>query len=466
MSQSRATKKFSNSLAFRLLAVTAAWTSVALIATGLLLSTLFRQNAESNFEGLLLAHAYNLMGAIDVGQDGKLTGAPDLGDPRFLQPLSGWYWAVSTAQKPDKPLLRSISLGGADLAMPDEAEQPFDDLFRRSYTVPLNDNEDVQRLEAQLLVGEGDTLYQVLVAGSRAGLEETVSSFNRIVSIFFLVFGLGTILATYFVIRFGLRPLERATSALSDVREGKTDNLAGDYPHEVAPLVFEINKLIDANRSVVERARTQVGNLAHALKTPLAVIQNETRSPSRNTGSLVSEQTVLMQSQIQNYLDRARIAAQRGALTSRCNVMPVVERLIRVMSKLSPDLEFQVKSEDQKVLFQGEEQDLEEILGNLLENASRFARKKVVVNVSVSGPMLHITVEDDGPGLGAQEKELAIKRGQRLDETKPGSGLGLSIVKDIIEEYEGRFELHDAKAKGLIAAVFLPRIETRNEKRP
>lgn len=451
---------FPNSLASRLLAMTALWLLIALFVTGLLLSTLFRQNAEQNFDDLLLAHAYNLMGAIELDASGKLIGEPKLGDPRFSVPQSGWSWAVLDARSPKTPLLHSLSLTGEDLKIPTELNEPFDEQFRRTYQFSSHGLPTVQRLEAQLFVGDSDRLFQVLIAANRSGFETDISAFNRQMFLFFALFGVGTIAAMYFAIRIGLRPLNAAKSALGHVREGRSETVAGYYPKEVSPLVSEINGLIETNKSIIERARTQVGNLAHGLKTPLAVIANESRSKKGPAYRTIEKQSELMRTQIQTYLNRARIAAQKDVVLARTDVVPVVKRLTRVMRKLFPETDFQLHEEG-SYTFAGEEQDFEELLGNLLENASRYARSKVTISIGQNAnrnlrPMFKLVVDDDGPGVSLEEREQIVKRGVRLDEKLPGSGLGLSIVNDIIGEYDGVFELAENSKGGLSAVVILP----------
>ncbi len=456
----------SRSLASRLLILMAMWLLVALIVTGGILSTLFRQNAESNFEELLLAHAYNLMGAIDVDAKGVLTGQPNLGDPRFLTPFSGWYWSVSSADFPNQLLLHSRSITDEEIAIPASEQQPFDSLYRRSYVVNGNNNSLIQHVEAQLYLGDSEKLYQVLVAGNTNEVSKAVNKFNKSLAGFFFTFGLGTIIATYFAIGFGLKPLARTADVLHTIREGQAERLDGNFPKEIKPLVEEINGLIAANKSVTERARTQVGNLAHALKTPLAVILNEVRKPTKNLPKRVSEQAERMESQIGIYLDRARIAAQKGALSRRTPVAPIIDRILRVVGKLSPHVQFDCVMENEEITFKGEAQDLEEVLGNLLENAARYARKTVKITTNVGQGIdpgyFQITIEDDGCGIDARERESALGRGKRLDESKPGSGLGLSIVHDIAKEYDGHFELGKSSLGGLKAAVNLPRTSLRS----
>ncbi len=438
-----------------------------MIVTGILLSAYVRKNAERDFQSLLLAYTYNLMGAIDADQGGNVSGDPNLGDPRFQQPLSGWYWSVATAADPRNPLIHSTSIAGDQLDMAHNDHKPFNEEFQRLTDVVDEAGNAVQRLEAQLLVGDSGTLFQVLVAGNKQIIETTVSEFQRTLVLFFFLFGVGTILATYFVIRVGLRPLSVAAESLHNVRDGREETLVGKFPNEIQPLVNEINGLIGANRSVVERARTQVGNLAHALKTPLAVIMNEVRKPGKATAKTVSEQASLMQSQVQTYLDRARIAAQRNVLGGRVAVEPVLEKISRVMSKLNQNVDFELKTISSDVVFKGEEQDLEEAVGNLLENASRFANARVLMEVTEPDENTEtherflISIEDDGPGLDKAARIKALKRGIRLDESQPGSGLGLSIVRDIAMEYGGSLQLQDSRMGGLRAVLILPKVIPR-----
>ena len=457
-----------NSLAARLLATTIAWTVLALLVTGLVLTALFRSNAEQEFNGLLLAHTYNLMGSIDIDPSGDISASPNLGDPRFLTPQSGWYWTIARAANPTEPLAHSRSISGGPIELPDVSEQPFNDLFQRIYVREEAGGDLVQRLEAQVSVGDQDALFQVMVAASRVGLEARISQFRTTLVLAFLLFGIGTIIATYFVIRFGLQPLKHAARALNQVREGDSDHVEGDYPKEVAPLVSEINGLIGANRAIVERARTQVGNLAHALKTPLAVIANETRSKKDRRSETIADQTGLMQSQIQTYLNRARIAAQSGTITARAPVQPLLAELVRVMGKLSPDLKFDSKCPS-TLVFAGEAQDLQEILGNLLENASHYARSRVVVSAAPlpistgKRPTFELMVEDDRRGVTKAQRAEILKRGKRLDESVPGSGLGLSIVKDIVDEYGGDISLSESSLGGLAIVMILPMVRATME---
>ncbi len=452
-----------NSLAFRFLIISTLWSILALVVTAFLLITLYKGNAERNFNELLTAHLYNLMGAVDIDDHGNLTGSPNLGDPHFQQPYSGWYWSVIPQLAGNSPprTLRSASMGASKLKTPESTEIPFKDGFLRTFQTPGFQDEQLVVVEAQIFLGEGDDVFRFMVAGNYNAITGEIGEFSRSLIIFLALFGLGMVASTFVVIKLGLRPLNRAKTALNEVRNGDADRLEGKFPEEITPLVDEMNALIDTNKGVLERARTQVGNLAHALKTPISVLKNEVRSPGKDLPKKVSEQADRLQEHVQRYLDRARIAAQSGSITAITPVEPVISRMLRVMQRLNPAISFKHLTDNQENFgFRGEQQDLEEVLGNLLENAAKYAATKVVVSIALnpigSNPMLDFSIEDDGEGLSKKQRDEAMKRGRRLDESRPGSGLGLSIVNDSISEYHGSISLEDSELGGLKAIVQLP----------
>ena len=227
------------------------------------------------------------------------------------------------------------------------------------------------------------------------------------------------------------------------------------------PLANEMNALIDNNQRIVERFRVQVGNLAHSLKTPLSVIANEAEKGNTTQTKLIGEQAALMQAQINHYLQRARIAAQRDSVIYKTPVRAIIERLVRVMGKINPDKSLELQMNMSEIFFAGEKEDLEEMVGNLLENACKWAKHKITIQCDInetssSTPVLLIGVDDDGIGLAADKREEAIKRGKRLDESKPGTGLGLSIVSDMVNDYGGSIQLSDSPLGGLSVKLSLP----------
>jgi signal transduction histidine kinase len=260
-------------------------------------------------------------------------------------------------------------------------------------------------------------------------------------------------------VRFGLRPLSRLSREVQAIRRGDADALEGDFPLDIAPLAQEINLLLTANRTILERARTQVGNLAHALKTPLAVIMNEFRDLPDAPVEKLAEQAAIMRNQISWHLDRARTAALTGSPAGATPVGPVIAEIARVFEKIHPARRLDVVADGGADLrFRGERQDLQEMVGNLLDNAGKWSCGDVRIAARRAGPppRLAVTVDDDGPGLPETARVEVMRRGMRLDETKPGSGLGLSIVTDIASQYGGKLTLGASPLGGLRAEIVLP----------
>jgi len=445
----------SGTLTRRLFLLTSLWAVIAVTLIAVVLTEAYRRNAERRFSELLLANLYNLMGTIEPGDDGKLTGRPELGDSRYALFGSGWHWSVESLADPRNRIVSS-SLAGGRIDIP--AGVPLDAGFQRQFSIDDAQGQQLSGVEAQVFLGRGGDIYSFRITGNRDEIVEEISIFRRTLVLLLSLFGLGFVLASYAIVRIGLNPIRAATARLSEIRDGRAERLEGQFPSEIQPLIDETNALIETNRAVIERARTQVGNLAHSLKTPLAVILNESKTAPPKLRKLLGNQLSLMQDQIQTYLDRARIAARHETVISRTPVAPALERLTRVLAKLNPGIEF-VREPAQNPIFAGEIQDFEEIVGNLLENAARFARKQVRVSATenASEPKLFdLIVEDDGPGMTPKQCELALKRGARIDESKPGSGLGLSIVREIASEYRGVLTLDRSPMGGLRATVRLP----------
>lgn len=433
---------------------------VALIGVAIVafaISTDYRRNTENRFQELLAANAYNLMGTIEVDEDGTLTGFPNLGDARYTRFDSGWYWSV---EKISSPAIRLTSPSLADQQILVPAGIPLDETFQRSFDLEDNAKQKLMGLEAQVILGEGNDLYSFRITANKESLLSDVRNFGRRLAIILCIFALSMVLATYFLVRFGLRPLVAATDSLAEIRAGKSQYIAGSFPDEIQPLIDETNALIKSNNVIIERARTQVGNLAHSLKTPLAVMNNELSGARSGKLKLLAEQLAEMQRQVQVYLERARISARRSTALARTEVAPVLEKLATVVGKLNPDIKFNADLQNANgLVFEGEEHDFQEIFGNLLENAAKFASSRVVVSTQLAsdtGDAITIHVEDDGPGMTKTEISQAQKRGNRIDEGGRGWGLGLSIVHDIIDEYDGTIHLSKSEFGGLKASVKLP----------
>jgi signal transduction histidine kinase len=448
-----------NSLAFRLFASAAAWTLVVLPVTAFLLLSLYRQAVERNFDARLNVYLTSLI-ASTTAQGAKTPTAPaTLGEPAFTIPFSGWYWQIKPLGGA-QPLFVSDSLLDQELKLPSHEGVAADqNLTRRAYG-PGPQDQRLRVVEREIRpAGPQSSPYSYAVAGDAAEIERDLSEFRTMLIAALGVLGLGLVVATLFQVRFGLAPLRAIRHDLAAIRSGDAERLEGELPTEIRPLQQELNALIQSNREIVERARTHVGNLAHALKTPLSVITNEAREKDGPLAGKVIEQAELMRTQITHHLDRARVAARSGAIGDITDVDGVLNGLKRALDRIYEGraLELSVTCSP-GLRFQGEKQDFEEMVGNLLDNACKWAKSRVWVTASRAGGdgNFEVLVDDDGPGLTGAERAKAVKRGQRLDETKPGSGLGLSIVADLAHLYKGRFELEPSPQGGLRARLELP----------
>ncbi|NVO14486.1 MAG: sensor histidine kinase [Rhodoplanes sp.] len=453
-----------NSLALRLFLSATAWTVIILLATGISLSSLYRQAVERSFDRRLGVYLRTLVAEVAAPEEGSDRGPLSLGEPLFELPLSGWYWQITklAVQKPETRSSRSLW----DSTLPhlvDQGLPPGADGSRRSYV----DGPEDQRLRlVERTVDLGDEgRFLVAVAGDPQEIDEETRSFDNALAITFVMLAAVLLLITMFQVRFGLAPLKRISESLAAIRAGRSEKLEGDFPHEIEPLARETNALIAANHEIVERARTHVGNLAHALKTPLTVMVNE--AAGRGDDPLarkVREQAAIMRDQVTRHLERARLSARLTVVGTVTEVKPVVTALARTMEKLHHDRGLVIDAEVPETLrFVGERQDLEEMVGNLVDNACKWAEGRVAIE---AGPApapdrranagLRIVVDDDGPGLSEAEREQVARRGNRLDETKPGSGLGLSIVTELAGLYGGTLTLAAAPIGGLRAELVLP----------
>jgi signal transduction histidine kinase len=462
-----------NALAFRLFAAAALWTLIALPLTGLVLNSLVREQVEHDFDQRLRVLVTTLVAeSIDPNRSGVPQKPEDMVEPLFKQPLTGWYWQIRPVDAHPGPTLISDSLLSERLQLPrSKFTEPDKDRMMWA-TVLGPENKLLRVVETEATIGNAEDAkpYAFAVAGPREETETAVREFrNRMVTALAL-FGAGLLAATALQVRFGLRPLTRIERGLAAIRSGEAQRLEGDLPEEIKPLQIELNALIQSNQDIIERARTQVGNLAHALKTPLSVITNEAGDDKGAFSRKVSEQAEIMRVQINHYLDRARMAASIGVIGGVTNVAPAAQALARALNRIygARDGKQGVVVElecPEDARFQGEKQDLEEMLGNLMDNACKWAKSRVSLSVEMPRPeartaarRIVMTIDDDGPGLSQAQRSEVGKRGKRLDESKPGSGLGLSIVADLAGLYRGKLTLEQSPAGGLRARLELPSV--------
>ncbi|MBN8935363.1 MAG: sensor histidine kinase [Rhizobiales bacterium] len=451
-----------NSLALRLFLSATAWTVVILVVTGFVLSGLYRDTVERAFDRRLNVYLKTLIADIaspdiPIEKTGQM-----LGEPLFELPLSGWYWQVTRLDRAKPEVISSRSLWDRGLPhLDDQHVAPDLDGIRKSY-VQGPEEQRLRLVERDVDLGQ-DGRFLVAVGGDAAELDDEILAFNGAIAMTFVMLAAVLLLTTLFQVRFGLAPLKRISRGLAAIRSGKAEKLEGSFPVEIEPLARETNALIDANREIVERARTHVGNLAHALKTPLSVIMNEAAARSDDPlAGKVKEQAGIMREQVTRHLERARIAARVAVVGTLTDVAPVVQALARTMEKTHHDKRLAIDVDvPEEARFRGERQDLEEMVGNLVDNACKWASARVAIEVLREQPapgrnVVRVVVDDDGPGLTPSERDQVAKRGRRLDETKPGSGLGLSIVVELAGLYGGALHLGTAPIGGLRAELTLP----------
>jgi signal transduction histidine kinase len=442
------------SIAASLFLLSIGWLVVALVATGFLLTELYSRALDTSLQETLEFQVetltdLTLLSATPTSEEIKVA------DPRFDRTGSGWYWAI----RDDTGDLLNFSNSYVGMVL-DPLPGAFD--ANNSKTAVLTDPFDIKIRVLERLVTVNDVPLHIMVTGSLDEILQLVDEFRGQTLIVLGAVAIMLAVMSTIVARIALRPVGRLRREVERVREGEAAALTEVYPAELAPLSDEINELLRSNAQIVERARNQVGNLAHGLKTPIAVLRNEAASDKKNPlARVVSSETEKMSQLVTTYLDRARIAARSSVVGKRADATHVMLRLTRVMQKLNPRITIAMVRPDASLpWFRGDEGDLEEMAGNLLDNACKWAKSSIGVTVVAERngqtTNLLVKIDDDGPGLTEEEAVKALRRGVRLDEKTPGSGLGLDIVKELVDVYGGSLQLKRSVLGGLLAELRLP----------
>lgn len=453
--------RWPGSLRLRLLAATLVTLALALAGAHWWLGGLFRDHVLHQFDATLIQQLDQLTARLEFDTAGRPQIDPlSLSDPRWEKPYSGLYWQLdrlSVDGKARSGVLRSRSLWDAQLDL--SADALADGTLHTHHTSGPH-GETLRVVERSLQVGDQpQTRWRLTVAADTHDVSEATERFNGVLAASLAGLGLLLALAALAQVAVGLAPLKTMQRALQRVHENRTQRLEGRFPTEVQPLIDDFNSVLDRNAEVVARARTQAGNLAHALKTPLAMLSNAAqRAGSAGLAPLVTEQVQVAQRHIHWHLARARAAATQHLPGQRTLLQPLLAGLVRVMTKVHADRALNLGTGDLSIglAFAGEEQDLQEMLGNLLDNACRSARSAVQVSAWREGCRLHVAVDDDGPGIAPELRDEVLRRGVRLDESRPGSGLGLAIVVELAQLYGGGLTLEASDAGGLSARLSLP----------
>lgn len=478
-----------HSLRGRLLVGTVTWILVSVLVAGWGLSDLFRQHIARQLASELAVHMNQLVAALVVDAQGTPSLAFDLSDPRLQQPYSGLYWQIdqlTASGTITEAVFHSRSLWDQTLKLPaDPPEAAYGGLF------PIPGPEDSTMLARVQTVTppEGTAVYRLIIAADSRSVDQPLGEFRVLMAVFLGLLAVGLTAAAVVQVVVGLRPLALLRERLADVRAGRASRIEGRFPNEIQPMVQEFNDVLQSNGEIVERARTQAGNLAHALKTPLSVLANGAAQENTAFGRLVAEQVDLARRQVEHHLARARAAAAVRTPGRRTEVAPVVQGIARVLARLYAEkgVQLHVDGVSDGLFFRGEQQDLQEMLGNLMENACKWADRKVQVTISREAAadraatqpapqagaspasagsglstsrkalgMILLRIDDDGPGLPEEQHDAIFQRGVRMDERTPGSGLGLAIVRDLATVYGGSVGARASSLGGLCIELRLP----------
>ncbi|MEY2654094.1 MAG: Sensor protein PhoQ [Pseudomonadota bacterium] len=473
-----------DSLRIRLLALTLAGISVALLLSGWGLARLYTRQVERQTEAMLRLQLDQLTGHVERAADGSpQVDAAALLDPRWRRPSSGLYWQLDTATQ--RGAARSRSLWDSTLALPDDAPAPGELHLHRiagPYEPTLIALERViVPPDAVAAPAPNQTpdptppRWRLVVAVDAAEVDAATRPFVGSLAASLALLGLLLMLAALAQVRLGLAPLRGLQRALAELRDGRQQRLvapapAGAFPAEVQPLIDDFNQVLERQSQWIQRARSQAGNLAHAVKTPLAVLANQAGPHVQAEGALgelargVVDQVETARRQVDWHLARARSAALAGVSGLRTPVAPQVDALVRVMARVHQARELRIDwdADPPGLAFLGEPQDLQELLGNLIDNACKWARTRVVVDAawdtspSAPAPRLRLQVDDDGPGLDAAQRQAVLQRGVRADEQVPGHGLGLAIVRESVALHGGELALSASPLGGLRVTLWLP----------
>lgn len=440
------------SLSRRMMIIAAGWILILLLGGGFALDRALKNVVERNFDEQLEYMLTGMIASAEVGPDGEVLFYRTLGDQKFLEPNSGLYWQISGAGHEDWP---SRSLWDRSLQL---QEEHFD-AEPHYYDSEQFAREPLRIVERSIILPGSETRWTFAVASAREDLDTQILQFRSILIWSFAVLGLGLFVMAALQSYYGLRPLRRIRMAIQRIRTTGNNRVTDPLPHEVQPLVEELNMLLEHSEKQAEEARTHAGNLAHALKTPLTVVNNAATARAPDLPDTVIREATTMRRHVDHHLARARAVGRRAVGMARTPVCDSAEAVRRAIERLYPSVRFDIDGKRQaKVSI--ERQDLDEILGNLIENAAKYGGGSVFVTVDAEGEsdQCVIWVEDDGMGIPPDKRIEIFDRGARLDTGKPGTGLGLAIVRDVAEIYGGGVELDESEdLGGLLVKLSLPR---------
>lgn len=441
------------SLTLRLVLASAIWIALALIAASLIIVFLFSGYIERRFDSSLRSTMAELIASVEIDANGSIGFSRFPSNPLFRQPLSGWYWQISVGDD----LLHQSSSADQSRRVP---------LIQHSGSVGGDENwvefigpkdQRLRSLVRSIRLPDTVSGHHFLVAGPRQNIEIDVKQFSRQMFLMMGILAVGLLAAVVFQVRFGLRPIRTLSTDIAKIRNGDIRRLDTDHPAEFVPLVVELNDLLGHNETIIDRARTQAANLAHAVKNPLTVIQNESTKLQSQSGTIIREQVRQLDLSVDRHLSRFRSAGAGHSAATRTPIRTVIDDLIFSMDLIYRDRSIDISVENiDNLSFRGDRQDLEEMLGNLLDNACKWAKSRIVITGEEHGHRIAVHIEDDGQGIPREAREKVLQPGTRLDESVSGTGLGLAIVLDIVGMYGGLLTLDSVEGGGTLATLELP----------
>lgn len=442
----------SGSLRLRMIALAAAWILPLLALGGVVLDRVLVNAITRNFDGQLDFALSAMVAAADLDELGEVRFLRPLGDQRFFEPYSGLYWQVSTAgQDP----FRSRSLWDRQLGEP----PPQDCRTPCRYNWREFAGEPLRVVGRQVRMPGSETVFYFQVAQSTRDLDIQIKQLRSFLFWFLGLLGLGLLSLAALQSTYGLSPLRRVSRAIVAIRSGEAKRVNEAFPVEIEPLVSEINELLDHGERQSAAAQRHAGNLAHALKTPMSVLMGEVRGREGDPlAQAVAAQVNIMRRHVDHQLARARAMGRRSSSSARTPVWPSLQAIARTVERIHRQrgVTIDVAGNKEKV-FRGEQQDLEEMLGNLIDNAALHGGGRVFITVDGDEGEVELLVEDDGRGIAPADRDRLFARGERLDTDKPGTGLGLAIVRDVAEIYGGRVSLETSEdLGGLMVRLVLP----------
>ncbi len=429
------------------------WILVLLLGGGIALDQTLTGLITRNFDSQLSYLLNGMIASAEVGSDGEVFFNRALGDQRLLEPNSGLYWQIRGAGHDDFP---SRSLWDRSL----EVHADHLDKDAHAYDSGQFPTESLRVIERSVTLPGSPTVWWFTVAERKSDLDEQTSRVRRILYRSFAVLGLGLLVMAALQTWYGLGPLRGVRRAIQRMRSTGANRVTEPLPIEVQPLVQELNALLAHTERQAEEARTHAGNLAHALKTPLTVVMNAATAHASDLPETVIREAAVMRRQVDHHLARARAVGRRAVGQARANVSESVEAVLRAVTRLYENTRFDLDG-NRGALVAIEKQDLDEILGNLIENAAKYGGGSVFVTIDavLRSDLCEIWIEDDGAGIPEEERTRIFDRGARLDTGKPGTGLGLAIVRDVAEIYGGNVELGESEdLGGLLVKLKLPRV--------